>query len=284
MAIKYMWACDVLLFIWQVWSQGGCRVLRLCLRHIKVLFSSLILFRKIFFESIVFFSVHFMDKNGRSTIGNCLCTIRKALCCIKSINKEIKTVFLFYALSFAFNNCLTSDHTIIWATKWNRILLPFGIVTYMNFKCIFLLIPKMFPITAINGDRLVYENICTNRYDKLNFNSSFLWRVVSAYNCVLIFINFFSLSFFVVMNEMKKENYLYLAKSSDADRWWWWCFHKFQSIHCVLLLCASIRSIQFVVNSKSFKYIQSCDKIRCFNSFLKQKKNWLDTKNLFHLN
>lgn len=72
-----------------------------------------------FFESIVFFSVHFMDKNGRSTIGNCLCTIRKALCCIKSINKEIKTVFLFYALSFAFNNCLTSDHTIIWATKWN---------------------------------------------------------------------------------------------------------------------------------------------------------------------
>lgn len=76
----------------------------------------------------------------------------------------------------------------------------------------------MLPITAINGDRLVYENICMNRYDKLNCNSSFLWRVVSAYNCVLIFINFFSLSFFVVMNEMKKENYLYLAKSSDADR------------------------------------------------------------------
>lgn len=145
---------------------------------------------KDFFRVDRFFSVHFMDKNGRSTIGNCLCTIRKALCCIKSINKEIKTVFLFYALSFAFNNCLTSDHTIIRATKWNRILLPFGIVTYMNFKCIFLLIPKMLPITAINGDRLVYENICTNRYDKLNFNSSFLWRVVSAYNCVLIFINF----------------------------------------------------------------------------------------------
>lgn len=134
--------CDVLLFIWQVWSQGGCRVLRLCLRHIKVLFSSLILFRKIFFLSRSFFSVHFMNKNGRSTIGNCLCTIRKALCCIKSINKEIKTVFLFYALSFAFNNCLTSDHTIIRATKWNRILLPFGIVTYMNFKCIFFIDPE----------------------------------------------------------------------------------------------------------------------------------------------
>lgn len=76
----------------------------------------------------------------------------------------------------------------------------------------------MFPITAINGDCLVYENICTNQYDKLNCNSSFLWRVVSVYNCVSIVINFSLFLSLLQMNKMKKENYLYLAKSSDADR------------------------------------------------------------------